>query len=111
MYGPVRKCQTATHFAKIQGPDGKMKLMPVVDKDLNKFNPNQLVKTTLTEINGADLMVPEVGYVSRNRHRGFFGGIRAAMKAKDLIILSIYSIHKTIKWIINLTKKEDFIWF
>jgi len=30
-----------------------MKLMPVQDKDLHKFNPNQIVNKTLAEIDGS----------------------------------------------------------
>jgi len=60
VYGPVRKCQMANHYAKIF-EDGKTKYTPVLDKDLNKWNPSVIQKMTLIDINGEDLKVPDVG--------------------------------------------------
>jgi vacuolar protein-sorting-associated protein 4 len=34
VYGPVRKCQTATYWAKIAEPDGSLKFMPLADKEV-----------------------------------------------------------------------------
>jgi len=59
VYGPVRKCQLAKHFARII-EDGKTKYMPVIDRDLNKWHPSQIVQKTLTDLSGDDLKVPDV---------------------------------------------------
>jgi vacuolar protein-sorting-associated protein 4 len=59
VYGPVRKCQLANHFARIiEG--NTTKYMPVLDKDLNKWHPSQIVQKTLTDLSGDELKVPDV---------------------------------------------------
>ena len=62
VYGPVRKCQAATHFARIND-NGQQKFVPVIDRDLNKWHPSQLIQKVLTELNGEDLKVPDVDMV------------------------------------------------
>ncbi len=65
VYGPVRKCQTATLFGKIQDPQtGALKFTPVVEHEANKWNPNALVKMSLIDIKGEQLAVPDVNMVS-----------------------------------------------
>jgi len=59
VYGPVRKCQLAKHFARVI-ENGQEKLMPVIDKELNRWNPSQIIQKTLVEIDGKDLKVPDV---------------------------------------------------
>ncbi len=63
VYGPVRKCQTATYWAKIAELDGSLKYMPLADKEVKLWNPNQLVKMSLTDIQGDQLKVPETNTV------------------------------------------------
>ncbi len=62
VYGPVRKCQLAKHFAKVF-ENGVTKYMPVMEKDLNKWNPSQIVQKVLTDLSGDELKVPEVDMV------------------------------------------------
>lgn len=64
VYGPVRKCQLAKHFARIM-EDGKTKYMPVLEKDLNKWHPSQIVQKILTELSGDELKVPDVDMVTK----------------------------------------------
>lgn len=59
VYGPVRKCQLAKHFAKIND-NGQTKYMPVLEKELHKWHPSQIVQKTLTELSGDELKVPDV---------------------------------------------------
>jgi len=67
VYGPVRKCQTATTFAKIVDPQtGQIKFTPVMEHEINKWNPNQLVKMSLIDIRGDQLVVPDVTMVKGN---------------------------------------------
>ena len=62
VYGPVRKCQLAKHFARIiEG--NTTKYMPVLEKDLNKWHPSQIVQKTLTDLSGDELKVPDVDMV------------------------------------------------
>lgn len=63
VYGPVRKCQLAKHFARIiEG--NTTKYMPVLEKDLNKWHPSQIVQKTLTDLSGDELKVPDVDMVN-----------------------------------------------
>lgn len=62
VYGPVRKCQLAKYFFRIQ-EDGKVKYMPVMDKDIGRYPQNQIVQTVLTDLNGDELKVPDVDMV------------------------------------------------
>jgi vacuolar protein-sorting-associated protein 4 len=59
VYGPVRKCQLANHFARVMD-EGKQKFMPVLERDLNKWHPSQIVQKTLTDFTGDELKVPDV---------------------------------------------------
>jgi len=65
VYGPVRKCQLAKHFARIMD-GGQTKYMPILEKDLNKWHPSQIVQKTLTDLSGDELKVPDVDMVKNN---------------------------------------------
>lgn len=63
VYGPVRKCQTATIWAKVAEPDGTLKFMPLSDSEAKMWNSNLLVKMGLGDIKGEQLKVPDVNKV------------------------------------------------
>jgi len=56
---PVRLCQSAKYFLKIQ--DGNaIKYRPIDDGDVSKCNPNQIIKASLTDLKSDELIVPDV---------------------------------------------------
>lgn len=61
-FGPIRLCQSAEHFFKFM--DGNaVKFLPLEEADVPRYNPSQIVKTTLIELKADDLKVPDVSMV------------------------------------------------
>jgi len=56
---PVRLCQSATNFLKVQEGNA-IKYLPIDDKDVSKCNPNQLIQTNLINLKAEELIVPDV---------------------------------------------------
>ena len=63
VYGPVRKCQLAKYFFRVI-EDGKTKYMPVMDQEVGRYPPNQIVQKVLTDLSGDELKVPDVDMVN-----------------------------------------------
>ena len=59
---PVRLCQSAKYFLKIQEGNA-IKYRPIEDNDVSRCNPNQIVQTTLINLKADELIVPDVSIV------------------------------------------------
>mgnify|MGYP000875143858 CR=1 FL=1 len=59
---PVRLCQSAKYFLKvIEG--NAIKYLPIEDKDYSRYDPSQIVQTSLTSLKADELIVPDVTVV------------------------------------------------